>query len=771
MSKFWMQTDIRPSAGLRRVAIKSMIAFGTSLTALCAGPVQAQVGNAQERSVSLTSGPSQPPAQDAIDTSDIVVTAQKREQRLLDVPVPVTAVASDTLVKENLTTIRDYFARIPGLQYSGDRVQNLAIRGITTGGATNPTLAILVDDVPFGSATQNGSSNIPDFDPSVLQQIEVLRGPQGTLYGASSLGGLIKYVTRQPSLTTFGGQVQFGANNIAHGGYGITARGSVDIPVVKDHIGLEVNAFYRRDPAYQDNIDRSTGFRQVDANLSREWGGRAALVIKPVDVLTISLSAIRQEARSSGSNAVDFVSTTNFSGVPENYAVVRTLGQPSFSKFNLYSAKVGLDLGSVRVTSVSGWNTAITTPLQDLTSIFGGLLKRFYPNTKSVFLINAHNTSRFSEELRLDGKIGIVDWLVGGFYSIEHANIAQTMSLRDASGAEFAVPYDGAGPSAYREYAGFGDLTFHLTSRFDLQLGARYAHNKMVNDQNVVIAAAAAPIFGPSTSTEAQRSDNAFTWLVTPSYHVTPDIMLYARVANGYRPGGTNALVAGVPLVYNSDRVINYEIGAKGTALDRVIEFDLSMFQIDWRDIQLQNTSPNNFTFTTNGGRARSRGVELQGSIKPWKNGVMSLNGALTDAVLTQTLYVVPGGIGLLGGPGDRLPFTAKFTGNVGFEQDFELTGDLRLNLGANVSYLGSRYSEFPVSSGGTGIRMKMPSYTQVDLRSGLQIRQGWSLDIFVRNLFDARGVVYASDRGGTVAPTGNYIRPRTVGFTVTGKF
>lgn len=709
----------------------------------------------------------------AVSEAEIVVTAQKREERLIDVPVPVTAVTSDALVKQNLLEVRDYFTRIPSLQYSGDRVQNLSLRGITTGGATNPTLALLVDDVPFGSATQNGSSNIPNFDPAVLQRIEVLRGPQGTLYGAASLGGLIKYVTRQPSTTDFSGQVEVGATAVEHGGFGHSARGSVNVPIVEDRIGVSLSGFYRRNPAWVDNIDRVSGFRTEDANRSREWGGRAAVLLRPFDSLTITLSAMKQLSRSSGSGSADFVAVDDFRGVPEDLAVVRSAGQPTRSEFELYSARADLDLGFATLTSVSGWNVAETVPLQDLTPIFGGLLRNFYPGTTTVNLLNAHRTTRFSQEVRLAGTGDVVDWLVGGFYSIEHANISQRMQLLDASGDAFATPYDSSGPSAYREYAAFGDLTFHVTDRFDMQVGARYGRNKMNNFQNVTTEPASLPIFGPSTSEQVRRKDKAFTWLLSPSFKITPDVMVYARVANGYRPGGTNALLSDVPLTYDNDTVINYELGAKGSFLDRRAEIDISLFQIDWKDIQLQGTSSaNNFTFTTNGGKARSRGIELQTSFRPWTDGTLSVNGSYIDATLTENLPVIMGATGLVGASGDRLPYTAKFSSTVDFQQNFALSADLDLTVGATYTYLGSRWSEFVNSDpAATGVRMRLPSYSQVDLRAGLELQDGWRLNAFVRNLLDKRGVLVGNDRGGTVAPTGTFIRPRSYGFTVSGSF
>ena len=767
--------DIVASGQKRQAGLPSRVGAvllgGFGVAAIIAVPAHAQSNAGANASAAVGTPPGAPDSQPAVAGQDIVVTAQKVQQRLLDVPVPVSAITSDALTRQNTVTIKDYFSRVPDLQYSGDRVQNLSIRGITTGGATNPTLAILVDDVPFGSSTASGGSNIPDFDPATLERIEVLRGPQGTLYGASSLGGLIKYVTRDPSTTDFSGHAEIGANTVSHGAQGVSMRGSVNVPLLSDHVGLSLSGFFRRDPPYVDNIDSDSGYLRRDANLSREWGGRAALVIKPVEALTINLSAIRQEARSSGSGSADFVSATDFHGMPDDLTVVRTPGQPSRSKFDLYSAKVNLDLGGVDLTSVSGWNVAVTTPLQDLTSIFG-FVTGLYPPADTVLLVNAHHTTKFSQEVRLSQEGALLDWLVGGFYTVEHANIAQTMLLNQGS-KQVAMPYDGSGPSTYREEAAFGDLTLHATSKLDIQVGARYAHNRQDNRQITTIDPAAVPIFGPSSSAESKSSDNAFTWLVTPSYHITHDLMVYLRVASGYRPGGTNSLVAGIPLTYSSDKVVNYELGSKGRVLGHKLDYDVSLFQIDWSKVQLQNTdSATEFTFTTNGGKARSRGVEATVTARAWRNATVTANGAYTDAVLARSLPVIANATGLSGNAGDRLPYTPKIGANFGFDQAFDLSATVQGFVGLNYTYVGNRYAEFINSDpGATGVRVRLPSYSQLDLHGGFTISNAWRLDAYIRNLTDKRGVLVASDRGGTSNNTGRYIQPRTIGFVVSADF
>jgi outer membrane receptor protein involved in Fe transport len=254
--------------------------------------------------------------------------------------------------------------------------------------------------------------------------------------------------------------------------------------------------------------------------------------------------------------------------------------------------------------------------------------------------------------------------------------------------------------------AAFGTVTGHLAPGLDLQVGGRYAHNKQDNLSTVATTGVAQYIFGFPAAEEHRTSESPFTWLVSPSWHITPDVMVYARVANGYRPGGTNTLADGVPGIYRSDRVVNYEAGAKGSVLGGKLDFDLSVFQIDWTRIQLQNTSVNELTFTTNGAKARSRGVELAGTVRPWTGGAISGNATFTDAVLTQALPSSTNDtVVLVGAKGDRLPNSARFTANIGLDQKVPLGDGINGSLGVNYAWTGQRPGDFLNTNAGTAAR------------------------------------------------------------------
>ncbi|MCP3732727.1 TonB-dependent receptor [Sphingomonas sp. MG17] len=717
------------------------------------------------------------PAASADD--EIVVTAQKREQRLIDVPMAVTAVTADSLVDQNLVTLRDFATRIPGLQISAGGVQSIALRGVTTGGNTNPTVAILIDDVQFGSSTYLGQPPIPDLDPGTLQRVEVLRGPQGTLYGASSLGGLIKYVTRDPDATAWSGRAEAGIASVADGGTGWSARGSLNAPIIADRVALSISGFYRDDPRY---IDSTLGTVTVkDANKVQVWGGRAALMVKPFDALTIVGSALIQRRDSAGDTLIPVCtscvapSTSPVVFNPRGVADLRTAAAavvPSDADLELYTARATLDLDKVQLVSISAWGRSALNTAQDVSAVFAAPLNSVY-GAGGVYLLSAPTiTHKFSQELRLSGAGSDAEWLIGGFYTNERSTLAQLVNRTGA--APSVTAYNGSNISTYEEKAVFGDVTFHAGSQFDFQIGARYATNKQTYNVVSTIDPAAVPIFGPSSSRVFNSDEDSFTWVVTPTYRFSRDAMVFARIASGYRPGGPNTQLSGVAPTFGPDTVLNYELGFKGQFADRRITIDTSIFQIDWRDIQLQNTAlPSNFVFFENGKKARSRGIEFATSIRPWTGMVIDGNATLLDAVLTQSFDRSTSTTQRLRGvAGDRLPYSAKFSGNIGAQQTVPLGGDLEGTFGFNVSHVGSRLAFFNTDAAAARIpRVRVPAYTLVDLNANITIGRMWKLNAYVRNLFDEMGVTNVDTRNGVNLPRATFTQPRTIGLTASVNF
>lgn len=728
-------------------------------------------------------------AEEAPGTGDVleevVVTAEKREERLIDVPIAISEVSTDSLAKQDLTQLRDYYSRIPGLQYNGDTTYDLSLRGITTGNATSPTIAILVDDVQFGASTQAGlgNSHFPDFDPSMLERVEVLRGPQGTLYGAASLGGLIKFVTRAPDTQNLSGHVEASLESTDGGGMGWTTRGSVNIPLVADMVGLRVSAFKRIDPAYLDNVDPNTYAISYNVNSANTYGYHSALLVRPFDGLSVTFSALEQKRNArfySGIQVNENADGYPIYSAPLNGGVTRlSLGRTAdIGDQQLYSAKVEADLpAGMHLTSITAWGKSEGTNFQDVSSVFTFLPYAYGPGSTEI--LDAAQTEKFSQELRLSGKLDQLDWRGGLFYTREASSVDQTLDFTEAGGGT-AVPYAGLGPNTYKEKAVFADFTYHVMQKLDVQAGVRWAKNEQFEGSSTVVDGPAQMFFGPSaTGVNLYSNDTSTTWEVSPIYHFSQDLMSYVRVATGYRPGGPNSVLPNVPLSFGPDKVTNYELGLKGIAAERTISYDVSLYDIEWRNIQLQDTdAASELTYTTNGGKARSRGVEAEINWKPYRGLTIDANATFDDATLTEDVAAISGADSLIGKAGDRLPGSARFTSNLNIQQDFPIVGDVQGFVGGNWSYIGARMSTFqlfvpdandPAINDATP-RFSLPGYSLVDFQAGANW-DGWRATLFLRNAFNKLGVITADNRNGTSVTSVNFLTPRTVGLTISKDF
>lgn len=697
------------------------------------------------------------PAATDSDSAEIIVTAQKREQNLQDVPVPVSVVTSASLIENNQNTLRDYYARIPGLNFTmGNRGEAfVSIRGITTTPFQNPTVGITVDDVPFGSTIITGGGLItPDLDPSDLARIEVLRGPQGTLYGVSSLGGLIKYVTADPSTQRLSGRIQGGVVDIAGGDdLGWSIRGSANLPL-SDTFAVRVSGFSRSDPGYVDNI--TTGEENVNSGDAK--GGRIAALWRPTSTFSLKLSALIQSRDTDGSPLI--FQAPGLGDLEQTY--LRGSGWLK-TRLQAYSAIANIDLGGAEITSVTGYNISKISDSVD-TSIFLSSLAEFFFDVSGAPIEEHYRTRKFSQELRaLIPLTSRIELLVGGFYTNERSRVqSQILAVDTGTGQTVGVIDDTVGTPTYREHALFADVTFNLTDKFTVQFGGRQSFNR------VTYAATSAGFFYPASGQVTPRSvveESPFTYLLTPQYAISPDFMVYARLASGYRAGGVNPnfiLGLNVPPGWSSDSTRNIEIGAKGSALGGALTFDASLYHIDWEDIQLQFV-PVSGAYVTNGGDARSQGLELSVQARPVDG--LTISGAFTwnHARLTEALSPLTG---LVGNPGDRLPFSSRLSGNVSIDQEFSLSSDAKAFVGGTLTYVGKRLGLF---QGTVAARQEYPDYIQIDLRAGVEFGD-WRTNLFVTNLTDRRGLL-GGGAGGINPAAFSIIQPRSVGLSLARNF
>lgn len=623
------------------------------------------------------------PAQSDSDVEEIIVTSQKKSERLQDVPVSVTVLDPVVLAENGQNRLIDYFATVPGLSLSstlfGGGAQYLTIRGLSTGYSQNPTVAAVIDDVPVGSSTQLafGMFGAPDLDPSDLARIEVLKGPQGALYGADSLGGLIRYVTADPSTAAFRGRVELDGVDVPAGGTGYGLRGALNIPLA-DELAIRVSGFVRRDPGYIDNLTTD----QKDLNWASVYGGRFSALWRLSDDVSLKVSALLQQTDAQGSA---FIASTS-SGQP-TLGDLKQTGAPGSTPYaienQLYSAVFKAKLDNFEFISVTGYSVNKFVNWLDVSQTFGPFALSESFGVPGVSSQNHYVTDKFSQELRVSSSIGDwLNWLAGGFYTHENSPdtfqvyYAENLSTGAIAGTMFLANYS---PITLDEYAVFGDLTAHITDQLDLQIGGRQSWNHQ-SYGSMFIGPLAHDLYGasPFVNPLERASGDAFTYLATLQYKFFPDLMLYARIATGYRIGGPN-LVAypGAPSSYRPDTTTNYEIGIKGDLLNHQLSFDLAAYYIDWKDFQLavSGIAPNgNSYFTeTNGGGAKSEGFEVSVRARPVSGMTVTAQGSYNDAVLTQDLP--PGAVaaGAYGLASNSLPYSIRWSGGITVDQEFPL--------------------------------------------------------------------------------------------------
>lgn len=726
----------------------------------------------------------------------VIVTAEKKPELLLDTPVPVTVVNGDDLAAANLTRIQDYLASVPGLDIGSDSSYAgglaIEIRGIGTSQYANltaPTIGFLIDGVPYGPSQvlfANSTPGFPDIDPSDISRIEVLKGPQGTLYGSDSIGGLINIITKDPSTAGFGGHVQALAEDIPSGGAGYALRGAVNIPL-SDNLALRVSAFDRLDPGYINNV--TTGKKNV--NSADVYGTHLALLYEPLENLSIKLSALIQDNDSHGYGVIN----VNQNLQPE-YSGLQNSGLPGTGTnrylIDAYSAVITASFGEINIVSTTGYNVQKNFHDSDFTGTFGpyvdgtvGIVGARSPFAGSApnasTFVSDYTNDKFVQEIRVSSSFSHwADWMVGGFYTNEanhgytfiNANNLKTGADEGMFFTETSGDFGQPDWTLYEE-AVFGNLTAHVTDEFNIQFGGRESwYQQHVNQSD--FGPGAPDFFGTvqfQRTPQVEGRNSAFTWLVTPQYKLSQDLMVYARVATGYEIGGVNALSAAPVHNYAPSKTTNYEVGAKGTLADGKVVFDLSAFYIAWKDIQVAEIASGFIGYIGNGGAAKSEGVEASIQARPMDDLSITATASYDDARLTSAFP--PTAQPPVPAIGTPLPYSTPYSGSLTVDWDAMQFQDATAFVGGTLSYLGKRPGEFNGLDG--FVRLNFPGYTTLNAHIG--VRSGmWEGRLYVNNLTNTLGFVGGGgDFGNAVGDKSGYFaqisQPRTVGLSLTKDF
>lgn len=726
-------------------------------------------------------------AQDTVDDESdnvIIVTAQKRSQNLQDVPIAITALGTEALDELQINEVRDIAKFLPSVtvQTSGPGFTQVYFRAVASGENANhsaslPTVGIYLDEMPI--TTIQGALDIHAYD---LARVEALAGPQGTLYGASSMAGTIKMVTNAPDYKASYGAADFELNSVNRGDFGGIAEGFFNARI-SDTAALRLVAWYRRDGGFIDNIPGSrtypsSGITQNNAALVEDdyndvdtYGARLALGIELNDSWTLRPTIMGQIQNADGSFAQE-----------RSTAVTRSLQtvqyNPEFSKDKWLQAALTIEgkIGNWDLVATGGqlWRGTETESDYSDYAYFYDALAGFgnYFTDNAGRLVNPNQFIQGNDryrrvfgELRVSSPQEAPLRFIGGvFAQRQYHRITQNYIIENIADA---ITVTGTESNIWltrqervdRDYAAFGELSYDVTDQLTLTGGAR-----LYNYKNSLVGffgysagfssrTGEAACFGPAvvpgspcTNLDKTTSDTDAIYKLNATYKITPDVLVYATWSQGFRPGGVNR--RGTLPPYLPDTLDNYELGWKTSFGD--VTFNGAVYQEDWNNIQLSFIGANGLTEIRNAGIARIRGIEADFTYRA--GGLtLSASGSYNDATIRRdfcrianatfdcTLNPGDGRVNALLAPaGTQLPVTAKFKGNAVARYEFPVGGWDGHVQGA-LSYIGRRRSDLRTAE--NAIKGFFDPYAVADLSLGMK-KDNLRFELYATNLFNSNGVI-----------------------------
>ena len=725
-------------------------------------------------------GASSGPQSRAPELTEIIVTATKRSEREGEVAGALTVFSSRMLLEQGYTSFKDFAGLTPGLQVMGSFGSGEpVIRGITSGADTGALVGIVVDGAPIGassSLTSSGALDALDMDPIDFSQVEILKGPQGTLYGANTLAGLISYTLREPSLQEASALVRVGRSATEDGEPGYSARGAASLPLVRHELAVRVSAYRDVNGGFIDNATRGI----ANQNQADRWGGMATLLYRPTDALRVTVAGFFQNDDAVADKVIYDPKTRR--PMNGNLAYDSYLYPTSDKRIRVGLATISYAMNFASLTSVTSYQRIATSDVINGTGgglaavltilpAFGG---QTLPPPGVVALGTGAEVRKFTQEVRLTSTSARrLRWLIGGYYSDEADRAYEPFVGRTATGA--VVPaLDPALyfriPSTYREYSAFGDLTYRLWPSFTLTGGIRIGHidqsysqsfggsDSLAYDTLLTLVGQSAT---PASIPVARSKQWITNYLATARYHVSPDTMIYARFATGFRPGGPNARVNGLPPAFQPDKTQDYELGTKSAFWAGRGALDLTGYYMKWSGI-LVPISAHSVSGLGNGGDARSYGVEADLMLRPARALTLDATVAESHAYIVRASSAAAGALAA----GDPLPYDPRWSGSLSADYRVRAWGRWTADFGGTARFDGSRHSGF--ASSAQIPDYVLPSYSLLDLRAGLENART-DFTLYVDNVTNELAQLAATTSFGPTEIT--IERPRTIGATVTIHF
>jgi iron complex outermembrane receptor protein len=761
-------------------------------------------------------------------TEEMVVTARKREENVEDVPISVTAPTETQLRDRGAENIEDVAANVADftVQNLGPGQSQVAMRGVSSGQIVRDQPGVKEQvGVYLDESVISLSLFTPDIDLFDVSRVEVLRGPQGTLFGSGSESGTVRYITNQPKLGSSETIGEFTGMTIDNGGIGASGKVAVNAPLSAT-AAMRFVGYYTRYGGDIDAVQPNLSVKN-DVNSGSRTGGRLAFLFKPNDNLTITPRILYQDVDMNGWNRVDA-----FNILANPYTTTRpkvTLGDRQFTqikepftdKFTLGDVNLSYNLGGGKtLTSITSYSNRNVLVVRDATALTASITGGSIGLPQNIYTLNAPlddatKAKGFTQELRLSGSASKFQWLTGAFYSDTDRHYGQNLLV---SGFEAAsgIPTAGTFGAAkdvlffsnlkynFKQFALFGEGTYSVTDRLDLTGGLRAYDFKEDRTQTFD------GIFASPGTTAGSTKANGIAPRVVANYKLNDSTRLNAQISKGFRLGGINDPL-NVPLCTPADLITfggrsnwkdetlwNYEVGSKSKLMDGRGSFNASAFYADIRDLQATVTAGScSSRVVFNVPKSKSEGVEGEYELAPTDQFDFAISASRTKSELESTLTSTDskGVVSIVSGieKGNRLPTVPEFQATAAATIHWHLTGTWAGYTTGVYQHVGDRYTQIGDQAAGFGtvnlnafapnniggpytqntftFNPKLPAYNIINLRVGVLFNK-WDTALFVNNLTNEMALLALDQERGTLARVGFLVnQARSIGISTRVNF
>jgi len=696
----------------------------------------------------------------------------KRARQARDIAGAVSAVGGEQLEATGAQSLADYIERVPGVVFNNYQpgVSHVVVRGIATSSGNvqgQATTGYYLNEVPL---TEPGwTIAVPDVDAFDLARVEVLRGPQGTLFGSSSMGGAVQYVANTADAGGFDAALQGTVSRTRNADTAWSGKAMLNLPVKEDVFAVRGVVQYRKDPGWLDNV----GTGRDGSNTTTLSGGRFSAVLTPSRDTKLSWLSLVQDT-DSDDNAYRI---QGLGELQRNTAIAEFTD----TRVAVHSLRLDQDLGATRLTAIAAHQEKRQDWRFDYTPVRAAYNADLDLDLTSPLYIESGGKSRGdSLEVRLaSAPGGTLDWVVGAMFFDTDKDLYERIGAAGAAaafdnsslygpGAGAVIAPDGEIFNAYytkvkgRETALFGEATWAFAPQWKLTGGGRLFRTKAEYDQTSV---GFSTYPGDPVRSSSEVSESGFNPKLSLAYEASRDLMVYALASEGYRFGTPNVQGLSsypVPSGSKSDSLRNYELGLRSRWADGRVLVDATLFHIDWSDIQLRLQTPDYINYATNGGKATSDGIELSTRWRPnpqfdWQASVTWQKARLRDDLFILWSGTAPSG--------SRLPGSSDWT--VSNLVNWQFGGDLSPLLTLSHQFVSGGYSDLESSVLGA-TKHRQGNYNQFDARLRLSFGHT-DLTLFGTNLTDKRGVTRTVAEANGVGEA--VLRPRTFGLTANWHF